>query len=108
MQLTIAFSRGAGLRSTTLQSQGLACLSAAVNVVKKINYFFLPSVKGSKRKGARMKCSHCPLETSKPEHSAQPAVAIKRSISYYCKVFSESTVLDNTQETELYFPFPEV
>jgi len=27
---------------------------------------------------------------------------------YCCEVFPESAVLDNTQETELYFPFPEV
>lgn len=28
-----------------------------------------------------MKCSHCSLETSKPEHSAQAAVAMKRNVT---------------------------
>lgn len=38
-------------------------------------------MKGSKRKGARMKWSHHPLETSKPERSAQTAVALKRTVT---------------------------
>lgn len=69
-----------GLKFNKLQSQGLVCLSAAINVVKKIDYF-PPPVKGSKRKGARTKCSRRPLETSKPERSAQAAVAMKGNVT---------------------------
>lgn len=54
-----------------------------------------------------MKCSQCSPETSKAEHSAQAAVAMRRKCSS-SEAFPESAVLDNAQETELYFPFPQV
>lgn len=55
--------------------------------LKKIDgwvFFFLfptPPIKGSERKGARTKSSECPLERSKAERSAQPAVAMKRNVA---------------------------
>lgn len=61
----------------------------------KIDEKFIP-IKGSKRKGARMKCSHCPRERSKLDHAACVVVAMRMKMT---EVFPESAELDKAQES---------
>lgn len=61
----------------------------------KIDEKFIP-IRGSKRKGARMKCSHCPREKSKLDHAAHVVVAMRTKMT---EVFPESAELDNARES---------